>query len=395
MLPTTASQKAKSPVAKVFKMITNLKLKNFKIINELDLKCAPLTLLTGINGTGKSSVFQALLMLRQTVEADDLRSGVATLNGPLISLNSDLHRTSSSIVEFELSDHRIPTPCEILLSAGRAHRQRGEGWADSWDSIVASIENAPSPPSIPSSWRKVPPLGGELVFVPADRTGPLISYERSDLKAQNSDLGPRGEFTVNYLSNASMEDLPQGDHRALGEYVSIGDTTDYWLEHISPGARLKIEDWDDEKPITASFAFDGSLFPVVNVGFGLTYALPVITALLMPRFTLCLLENPEAHLHPRGQSAMAELAARAAKAGVQVMVETHSDHFIDGIRIAVREGLLTPDDVAIHYFERQGNESVVRSPVIDSDGRLSEWPAGFFDQHEMNLVRLLRPIQGS
>ena len=76
---------------------------------------------------------------------------------------------------------------------------------------------------------------------------------------------------------------------------------------------------------------------------------------------------------------------------MQVMVETHSDHFIDGIRIAVREGILTPDDVAIHYFERQGNESVVKSPVIDSDGRLSEWPAGFFDQHEMNAVRLLGP----
>ena len=132
-----------------------------------------------------------------------------------------------------------------------------------------------------------------------------------------------------------------------------------------------------------------------NVGFGLSYTLPVIVALLMPGGFMCMIENPEAHLHPGAQSKMAELAAHAAKAGVQVMVETHSDHFIDGVRIAVREGILTPDDVAIHYFERQGNESVVRSPVIDSDGRLSEWPAGFFDQHEMNLVRLLRPIQGS
>ena len=105
-----------------------------------------------------------------------------------------------------------------------------------------------------------------------------------------------------------------------------------------------------------------------------------------------MIENPEAHLHPQGQSKMAELAALAANAGVQVFVETHSDHFIDGIRIAVREGILTPEDTVFHYFERQGNESVVSSRVLDADGRLSEWPVGFFDQHEMNLVRLLGPI---
>ena len=82
---------------------------------------------------------------------------------------------------------------------------------------------------------------------------------------------------------------------------------------------------------------------------------------------------------------------RAALAGVQVVVETHSDHFLDGVRIAVRDGLLPPHDVAIHYFERRGSKSTVTSPEVDPDGRLSSWPAGFFDQHEDNLARLLAP----
>ena len=78
-------------------------------------------------------------------------------------------------------------------------------------------------------------------------------------------------------------------------------------------------------------------------------------------------------------------------AGVQVIVETHSDHFMDGVRIAVRDELISPEGTAFHYFERVDGASVVSSPQIDVDGRLSTWPAGFFDQHEENLAKLLAP----
>ena len=378
-------------------MLTNIKINNFKSLIDLDLRCAPLTLLTGMNGAGKSSVFQALLMLRQTFQSGGLEAGQATLNGPYISLNTDIHRTQSSIVDLELMHTDVRRPCEISLSAGSPYRPRRD-WNDPDAHGPWVVREPPTRTSIPDDWRDVPPLGGDLVYVSADRSGPLVSYARSDLNAQNKDLGTRGEFVINYLSNTGVGDLPQRDIRALGEYLSLSDTVDYWLGEISPGATLKIEDWEDDKPISAYFSFDGSIgsgFPAVNVGFGLTHCLPVIVALLMPRSTQCLIENPEAHLHPRGQSTLAELAARAVKSGVQVFVETHSDHFIDGIRVAVREGVLSPNEVVFHYFERQGDETTVTSPVIDSDGRLSEWPAGFFDQHEMNLVRLLRPIQGS
>ena len=89
---------------------------------------------------------------------------------------------------------------------------------------------------------------------------------------------------------------------------------------------------------------------------------------------------------------LAILATQAAKSGVQLIVETHSDHFFDGVRIAVRNGLLNSEDTAIHYFERVNGRTTVTSPTIDSDGRLSEWPKGFFDQHELNLSKLLCPI---
>ena len=120
--------------------------------------------------------------------------------------------------------------------------------------------------------------------------------------------------------------------------------------------------------------------------------LPVIVALLSAKKGgLVLLENPEAHLHPKGQTRLGELVALTTAAGAQVFVETHSDHFMDGIRLAVRDKIVTPKSVAFHYFAQDGNASKVNSPQIDEDGRLSEWPSGFFDQHEENLSRLLAP----
>ena len=123
----------------------------------------------------------------------------------------------------------------------------------------------------------------------------------------------------------------------------------------------------------------------------MSYVLPVVLALLSEPGTLCLIENPEAHLHPRGQTKLAELAARAAAAGVQVFAETHSDHFLDGMRLAVRDGLIAPDETTIHYFERHDGRTVVTSPEIDADGFLPHWPDGFFDQRDDNLARLLTP----
>ena len=209
-------------------------------------------------------------------------------------------------------------------------------------------------------------------------------YPSSSDAVRRGDLGYGGELAWSYLYNNRSLLFDENDLRCLGTGAPrLLDVTNQWLQSICPGARVELEHVEVAKGIAPEYAFDRTggratrPYRPTNVGFGLSYTLPVIVALLMSTGSLCLIENPEAHLHPSGQTKMAELAARAAKAGVQVFVETHSDHFIDGVRIVVREGLLTPDDVAIHYFERQANESVVTSPVIDADGRRSEWPAGF------------------
>ena len=239
----------------------------------------------------------------------------------------------------------------------------------------------------------------------AERIGPQKLYPLSGAKAWDSEFGERSEYAWSYLNFIddifSLKDNdprlgPLGDTESEDfSWLPMLDVTNQWLQEVSPGAQLQLE--EETESIITGFSFDhpgdGRTRPyrAINVGFGLSYVLPVVLALLAEPGTLCLIENPESHLHPRGQTKLGELAARAAKAGVQVFVETHSDHFMDGVRIAVRDGLIAPEEVAFHYFERQGGKAVVSSPQVDADGRLSEWPAGFFDQHEENLVRLLAP----
>lgn len=179
--------------------------------------------------------------------------------------------------------------------------------------------------------------------------------------------------------------------------TKLVDLVDLWLQEISPNVHLSIESISAADALLAGFTFDrpgdvrSRTFRATNVGFGLSYVLPVLLALLDPNASLVIIENPEAHLHPRGQTKLGELAARAAWAGTQLFVETHSDHFMDGVRIAVREKMLLPDHVSFHYFSRHDNRASVTTPEIDANGRLSEWPEGFFDQHDENLSRLIAP----
>jgi predicted ATPase len=133
-----------------------------------------------------------------------------------------------------------------------------------------------------------------------------------------------------------------------------------------------------------------------NVGFGITYTLPILVAILSSLSgALLLLENPEAHLHPKGQVKIGDLIARAASCGIQVVVETHSDHVLNGIRLAVHAGRLHPEHVQLHFFERKEQQgsmrNVVISPHIDRDGRIDRWPEGFFDEWDRSLEALIEP----
>ena len=109
----------------------------------------------------------------------------------------------------------------------------------------------------------------------------------------------------------------------------------------------------------------------------------MVAALSASKGDLLLIENPEVHLHPSGQTQMGQFLGDVARSGVQLIVETHSDHVLNGIRRAVKGGRLTPDQVALHFFRpRSGEGAQVLSPQIDRKGGIDTWPDGFFDQFD-------------
>ena len=387
-------------------MLQKIKLTNFKCFDSLELTCAPVTMLCGLNGMGKSSVLQALLVLRQSAVSGELDQGHLVLSGELASLGTGqdvlCEGAESDVVAFELHDSAVSEHCYLAFDYARGADQLSADLVVVSDSLVSpQVEGAVSQgiPPMGGPWREIPPLGGHLTYLDAERLGPRKFYDRSEVFARHGNLGTRGEYAWNYLYARQSETMGSGDPRCpeLCAGRRMLDVVDHWLQEITPGAHVGLSAIQDADSVIAGFSFDrpgdvaSRRYRTTNVGFGLSYTLPVLMALLAPPGTLCLIENPEAHLHPRGQTRLAELAVRASLAGVQVIAETHSDHFMDGVRIAVRNGLIRPEDVAFHYFERDGGRTVVSSPRVAADGRLSEWPAGFFDQHEDNLIKLLGP----
>lgn len=370
-------------------MLKKLILRNFKCFELLELRLSSLTLLCGLNGIGKSSVIQALLVLRQSVASGELRrGGRLALRGELVDLgvgDDVLHENAvSDVVEFEIHYHNR-SPVVLAFDCLKA------------DSELTTRERL-TESDFSKPQFEMPPLGPDLIYISAERLGPRKFYDQSKIHARRAVFGAHSKYAMNYLQDRQDELFPRDDPRCCNlRSRRMMNIVDYWLQYVTPSAHLKLETITQADAITAGFAFDRSgdvrsrSYRATNVGFGLSYILPVLVALLSPRGTLCLIENPEAHLHPRAQTKLAELAVRSALAGVQVIVETHSDHFMDGVRIAIRNSLIDPNCVAIHYFFRENSKSIVSSPKVDADGRLSSWPDGFFDQHEDNLIKLLEP----
>ena len=132
-----------------------------------------------------------------------------------------------------------------------------------------------------------------------------------------------------------------------------------------------------------------------NTGFGLTYVLPVATALLCSKpGDLIIIENPESHLHPSGQSLIGKLIALASENGVQVAIETHSDHIINGIRAAVKNKDLTSENVVVYFLSRDMTSvehcTNVEKIEINQNGKIDHWPEGFFDEWDKSLNILLK-----
>lgn len=162
-----------------------------------------------------------------------------------------------------------------------------------------------------------------------------------------------------------------------------------WMEAFFPHCDFEITSIPEANSIRLGVrnAQDTEFHRPINVGFGMTQVFPVIVAILAAgKDDIVIVENPEVHLHPAGQSQMGAFLAQAANAGIQIIVESHSDHVLNGIRKAVKKKYISPDHVAIHFFRSRCDEGAqITTLKVDSAGNLDHWPKDFFDQFDKDM----------
>lgn len=137
------------------------------------------------------------------------------------------------------------------------------------------------------------------------------------------------------------------------------------------------------------------LVNIADVGFGVSQSLPVLVALLAAKAgQLVYIEQPEIHLHPRAQTAMAQVLADAANRGIRVVVETHSELLLLGVQTLVAEGKLSPEIVKLHWFERQDDGTTkINSADLDEAGAFGDWPEDFADTELKMQSRYLDAVE--
>lgn len=370
-------------------MLSAISLQNFKAFDNVEVDFGALTLLSGLNGSGKSTVLQALGLLRQSFDARFLLGGSLALNGDLVELGTGR----------DVLYQKFDKP-EIGISL--LEEFNGEEAEYTWRAFAKSdadvLECSQKPERM--ELRLLDILSHGTQFLRADRITPAVTFPKSqNAVRQQLFLGSRGEFTAHFLLEFGEIIITRKQVRSPSEPAagSLLAQVNAWMQEFSPGVRVEPASVPMTDLVRLIFSYRGEgaaygepLRPT-NVGFGLTHALPIITACLAAKpGTALIIENPEAQLHPRGQSMMGRLLALTAADGVQVIVETHSDHVLNGIRLAVKDGTLKSTSARFHFFSRQpGYASSYESPIIGPDGRLSYWPLGFFDQWEKSLDQLL------
>lgn len=364
-------------------MLTRVELHHFKCFDLLRLPIAPLTLLTGLNASGKSSVLQAIVLLHQTMREHEwstrlvlngsgvrlgAASDVAGRTGFEITLEDDysVYRwefggarqdmsMEARLVEVDDKTFEMPQELRFLLPPGEA---------EAASQIIGPLRN--------------------LTYITAERIAPQEAYPLEDPHLV-SVVGPRGEHAVSVLYWG--RDEPVIEELVLQDVPAIRlHQVQRRMSTLFPGCEIDLQQAPRANAVTLGLRTSNAtdFHSPVHTGFGLTQVLPIVVAALSAnRGDIILLENPEVHLHPAGQSLMGQLLADVASAGIQLVVETHSDHVLNGVRRAVKGCRLESEQVAIHYFMSPASDTTqVLSPMLDDSGNIDDWPEGFFDQFD-------------
>ena len=358
-------------------------IKNFKCFENMEVDFKGLTILAGANGAGKSTVIQVLLLLKQSYDIHNV-----SLDAMKYLYLNDYYCELGTIGEvlyagFE-GDDSLCFTFEHNNGAIREIKCRGNIGENKLN-ILESYGN-----DIEKEKLTTTNFLEDFDFISADRFGPK-NFHHADGNFSEMKVGKLGEYTSLILN----KEIDNGQFvEALNSALSFIFGTVYIEPKSIDEANIFMYKIRNTKDTSLGFKTP------VNMPYGVSYVLPILVSCLIRLYKrgvtedalkTILVENPEAHLHPGSQSRLGIFLAQMANQGLQVILETHSDHIINGIRIAIKRKDISHENVLFNFFE-QGDlvgQNTIREINIFEDGNLSDWPKGFFDQYENDLMDLM------
>lgn len=379
-------------------MITSLELRCFKCFEKFErpIHFSQINVLTGSNGRGKSSIFQAILLLAQSFRSGKNINGLR-LNGKNVKLGTFedvMNRSSDSqcfsicfssddvdenVVSFVFApDDKDPRNAVLSSLKVRYANQEEKELVNFVGGTDENISNETSVPTATSAIKAINQLRN-VCFISADRQGPQ-NYVIKEDECKNI-VGIHGEYVVHAIKEKESTILSQ----------IIGA-----VSFIMGGASISVKDIDKEYIKILIDSMDGTRgYKPANVGFGYSYILPIVVLpIIVDEGAKLFIENPEAHLHPGAQSRLMDyLISIAKEKKLQLFIETHSDHVINAVRIAVKNQQydLLKDDVAFIHVDRdkQKSQPVIWQIGVDSDGNLSDYPHDFLEEWGNQMSKLI------
>ncbi len=410
--------------------ITKITVEGFKsIAKKQSIEIRPLTILAGANSSGKSSIMQPLLLMKQTVECG-YDPGPLRLDGPNVSFTSPeqflskikaasfvknlfigihfYHHMEFKVVFGKKKDAKDLDLLELTQKLGRDEKEHRIRQGMSREELCDMIRDDEGTmgmmghfferASMDSPWsidrdrcffrvrvssrtRITIPLGhmfepliADIIHVPGLRGNPARTYPKTA-------TGPKFPGTFeNYTASVITDWKAKSDNRLkdLGSHLeNLGLT---WkvdpVERDATSIEIRVG-----RLKRAAKGGGKDLVSIADVGFGVSQVLPVLVALLVAKpGQLVYLEQPEIHLHPRAQVALAEILADAAKRGVRVVAETHSAVLLLAIQSLVAEGKIETDKVILHWFERNeedGTTKIHPGDLNEAGAYGKKWPVDF------------------
>lgn len=341
-------------------MIKKIDIKGFKSFDSVSLELNNFTLLAGRNSMGKTSVIQAVFAMLQ--DGNNPFRGEYMNIGSVNELLNAIVRSSE--IEFNMEyeyDGKIDRVSKKITKQGTDSEGKTE--------------------------KKI-----KLIYCSSDRIGVKDTYEK--YLGDEIVIGKNCDYVFHYLNAYDEMELDKDRDFVYDSKskLTFGGQVNFWLNKIM-GYQVKAREIEKTEFIQVLYRNEKVLFEMrpKNVGTGVTYITElIIAALACKEGDLLIIENPEIHLHPSGQSELVEFLAFLAQCGVQIIVETHSDHIYNGIRKSIRLDQIDSDKVNIYSFtqDTKGCSSPIKIPV-NGDGKALNNAEGFFDQIDKDLNVIL------